>query len=176
MQLLQSVLHFSGVTISCAHFMVLLGREIQETYFSGHKCLSQAISALQKPRFLSSLSLQLGWSSSWLWQAPRILSCGHKQQPQLPVLFCMNKLFWINFAPLHVIRKQECLWLCLVKTSAGEAVVSRQISTRSCTDYPVFIQVIPTSTVSKIKLQISQAQTSSRGLWLVWKCHKPSPG
>lgn len=92
-----------------------------------YTCLSQAISAPQKSHFLSSPSLHLGWNSSWLWQAPWIISCGHKEQSLLLVLLCMKKkLFWINFAPLHVIRKQKCLWLCLVKASAREIVVSRQ--------------------------------------------------
>lgn len=39
----------------------------------------------------------------------------------------------------------------------------------------MFIQVIPTSTVSRMKLQISQALSSSRGFWLVWKCRKGNP-
>lgn len=51
---------------------------------------------------------------------------GRERQPQLPALSPIRKFFWINFASLCVIREQECLWLCLVKTSAGGIVRSRQ--------------------------------------------------
>lgn len=97
--------------------------------------LSQAIYALQKSRFLSSLSgIQAGSGEPLQASVP-----GCEQQPQLPALSHTRKFFWINFPSFCVIRKQECLWLCLAKTSAvGIVRVGSlgllQISMRSCTD------------------------------------------
>lgn len=98
----------------------------RSTSVASKKWLSQAICALQKPCFLSSLSPQLGWKSGWLWWAPASISPGCRQQPQLPALSHTRKFFRINFASFCVIWKQECLWLCRVKTSAGGIVRSRQ--------------------------------------------------
>lgn len=59
-------------------------------------------------------------------EPPQASASRREQQPQLPVLSHTRKFFWIEFASLCVIRKQECLWLRLAKTSAGGIVRSRQ--------------------------------------------------
>lgn len=90
-QLLQSVPHFSCVTISCTHFTVLLGREIQETCFSGLQVLipgylcSSEVTLPQLPISPAGLEVKLAVASPLkhqLWAqaaAPAACTLTHKK-------------------------------------------------------------------------------------------------
>lgn len=127
----QSLAPLPCVTISRTHFAALSGSEIQETSFSGwqagiilgYLCSSEVTLPLL-PISPAAAGLEVGLALVSLHPTP---ATGRKQQRQLPVLSHTPKFFfWINFTSLHVIRKQECLWLCLAKTRAGGIVRSKQ--------------------------------------------------
>lgn len=89
------------------------------------KWLSQAISAPQKSRFLSSLSPQLAGSPACSGEPLQAAALGSSSSPS-----CLHSNTQEDFSEStlfpSVIGKQECLWLCLAKVSAGGIVKSRQ--------------------------------------------------